>query len=55
MIGDSANDAEGARAAGCRFLLVPYGYREGRGLREITADGIVATLRDAAQLLSIRT
>ncbi len=55
VIGDSANDAEGARAAGCRFLLVPYGYREGRGLREISSDGIVATLRDAAKRLSIRT
>lgn len=55
VIGDSANDAEGARAAGCRFLIVPYGYREGRALREISSDGIVATLRDAAKLLSIRT
>jgi len=53
VIGDSANDAEGARAAGCRFLLVPYGYREGRGLREIESDGIVATLREAAKLLQI--
>jgi phosphoglycolate phosphatase len=55
VIGDSANDAEGARAAGCRFLLVPYGYREGRALHEIESDGIVATLRDAAKRLSIRT
>jgi phosphoglycolate phosphatase len=55
VIGDSANDAEGARAAGCRFLLVPYGYREGRGLREIESDGIVATLREAAKLLRIPT
>jgi len=55
VIGDSANDAEGARAAGCHFLLVPYGYREGRGLREIESDGIVATLREAAKLLKIPT
>lgn len=55
VIGDSANDAEGARAAGCRFLLVPYGYREGRGLREIESDGIVATLREAAKRLTIPT
>jgi phosphoglycolate phosphatase len=52
VIGDSANDADGARAAGCRFLLVPYGYREGRGLREIESDGIVATLREAAKRLT---
>ena len=51
VIGDSANDAEGARAAGCRFLLVPYGYREGRDLGEIASDGTVATLLDAAAAL----
>jgi len=53
VIGDSANDAEGARAAGCRFLLVPYGYREGRELHEIESDGIVSTLREAAKQLTI--
>ncbi|MDH4190122.1 MAG: HAD-IA family hydrolase, partial [Betaproteobacteria bacterium] len=51
VIGDSDNDAQGARAAGCRFLLVPYGYREGRDVRDIDADGIVPTLLDAAVLL----
>jgi phosphoglycolate phosphatase len=55
VIGDSANDADGARAAGCRFLLVPYGYREGRALREIDSDGIVATLREAAKRLTTPT
>jgi len=55
VIGDSSNDAAAARAAGCRFLLVPYGYREGRGLREIESDGIVATLREAAKLLTLPT
>jgi phosphoglycolate phosphatase len=50
-IGDSANDAEGARAAGCRFLLVPYGYREGRALAEIACDGVVASLAQAARQL----
>ncbi|MCX7960015.1 MAG: phosphoglycolate phosphatase [Burkholderiales bacterium] len=50
-IGDSANDAEGARAAGCRVLLVPYGYREGRALGEIVSDGVVATLAEAAGFL----
>jgi phosphoglycolate phosphatase len=51
VIGDSANDAEGARAAGCRVLLVSYGYSEGRDVREIASDGVVATLADAAELL----
>ncbi len=51
IVGDSAVDAEAGRAAGCRVLLVPYGYREGRELREIEPDGIVATLLEAARLL----
>lgn len=46
-IGDSANDAEGARAAGCRVLLVSYGYSEGRDVREIASDGVVASLEEA--------
>ena len=52
VIGDSANDAEGGRRAGCRVLLVPYGYREGRDVRGIECDGIVASLIDAADILS---
>lgn len=52
VIGDSANDAEGGRRAGCRVLLVPYGYREGQDVRDIECDGIVASLIDAADLLS---
>ena len=51
VIGDSANDAEGARAAGCRVLLVTYGYSEGRDVRSLDADGVVATLGEAADLL----
>ena len=52
VIGDSANDAQGARAAGCRIYLVPYGYREGRALRDIDCDGIVDSLLHAADLFS---
>jgi phosphoglycolate phosphatase len=51
VIGDSANDAEAARAAGCRVLLVSYGYCEGRDVRTLDADGVVATLEEAADLL----
>lgn len=50
-IGDSANDADGARAAGCRVLLVSYGYSEGRDVRSIESDGVVASLQAAADLL----
>jgi hypothetical protein len=38
-------------AAGCNVLLVSYGYCEGRDVRELDADGVVATLGEAADLL----
>lgn len=51
-IGDSSNDAEAARAAGCWSLTVPYGYNHGQPVHSIATDGIVATLFEAAQLLA---
>jgi phosphoglycolate phosphatase len=50
-IGDSSNDAEAARAAGCFVLTVPYGYNHGRPVHEIDSDGIVRTVLDAAKLI----
>jgi phosphoglycolate phosphatase len=44
MVGDSANDVRAARAAGCPVVVVPHGYREGRPVRELDADGIVDSL-----------
>jgi phosphoglycolate phosphatase len=51
-IGDSSNDAEAARAAGCFVLTVPYGYNHGRSIHETDSDGIVTTLLEAATLIS---
>lgn len=51
-IGDSSNDAQAARAAGCRVLNVPYGYNHGQSIHEVDSDGIVSTLLHAAQLIS---
>ena len=51
-IGDSSNDAQAARAAGCRVLIVPYGYNHGQSIQEVDSDGIVSTLLDAAHLIS---
>lgn len=51
-IGDSSNDAEAARAAGCRVLNVPYGYNHGESIHNVDSDGIVLTLLDAANLIS---
>lgn len=50
-IGDSSNDAEAARAAGCPVLTVPYGYNHGRPVQEIDSDGIVDSLLCAAALI----
>jgi phosphoglycolate phosphatase len=51
-IGDSINDAQAARAAGCRIVMVPYGYNHGQPVQEIDSDGIVSSLLEAAQLIS---
>jgi phosphoglycolate phosphatase len=51
-IGDSSNDAEAARAAGCFVLTVPYGYNHGRSIQETDSDGIVGSLLEAASLIS---
>lgn len=44
MIGDSSNDAQAARAAGCPVVLVTYGYNHGQPVREVDADAFVDTL-----------
>lgn len=48
MIGDSGNDAQAARAAGCPVLIVPYGYNEGAPVDDLDCDGIVTSLAAAA-------
>jgi phosphoglycolate phosphatase len=49
MIGDSVHDWHAGRAAGCYVFLVPYGYNEGRDVRDLPCDGIVSSLFEAAQ------
>ncbi|CAN5875108.1 phosphoglycolate phosphatase [soil metagenome] len=51
-IGDSSNDAQAARAAGCPVLLLPYGYNHGEAIQNVDTDGIVASLLEAAKLIS---
>lgn len=48
VLGDSLNDFEAARRAGCRVLMLPYGYNEGHDVGALAADGIVPTIADAA-------
>ena len=46
MVGDSRNDAEAARAAGCPVVLVTYGYNHGEPVRAVNADGFVDSMAD---------
>jgi phosphoglycolate phosphatase len=46
VVGDSSNDAQAARAAGCPVVLVTYGYNHGAPVREVDADGFVDSLAD---------
>jgi len=50
MLGDSRNDAQAARAAGCPVLLVRYGYNHGEPVETVDADGLLDSLADLAQL-----
>ena len=51
LIGDSLNDTQAARAAGCPVFCVPYGYNRGRPVRELDLDAVTPTLLDASQLV----
>jgi phosphoglycolate phosphatase len=46
MVGDSSNDAQAARAAGCPVVLVTYGYNHGEPVRAVDADGFVDALTE---------
>ncbi|MDM0109046.1 phosphoglycolate phosphatase [Variovorax sp. J22R24] len=48
MLGDSSNDAQAARAAGCPVVLVSYGYNHGEPIRDVDADGFIDSLADLA-------
>ena len=52
-IGDSANDALAARAAGMAVFAVPYGYNEGHDVRALDVDAIVDSLLEAAGLIDL--
>ncbi|MGA0572295.1 phosphoglycolate phosphatase [Variovorax sp. VNK109] len=51
MIGDSSNDAQAARAAGCPVVLVTYGYNHGEPVRLAGADAYVDSMTGIAALL----
>lgn len=44
MLGDSSNDAQAARAAGCPVVLMRYGYNHGQPVESAGADGLADRL-----------
>lgn len=54
-LGDSANDAKAARAAGMPAVLVDYGYTEGRPIGEIDCDAVISSFTELADALSARS
>jgi phosphoglycolate phosphatase len=52
VIGDSLNDVQAARAAGCAVWCVPYGYNEGRPVSELECDAVVESLVEAARRIA---
>ena len=48
MVGDSSNDAQAARAAGCPVVLVRYGYNHGEPVDRVDADAHVNAMTDIA-------
>lgn len=51
LIGDSLNDTQAARAAGCHVFCVPYGYNRGRNVTELDLDAVVDSLAHATELI----
>jgi phosphoglycolate phosphatase len=51
VIGDSLNDAQAARAAGCPVFCVTYGYNEGHDIRSLDTDALVESLDEAVDLI----
>jgi phosphoglycolate phosphatase len=51
LIGDSLNDTQAARAAGCHVFCVPYGYNRGRPVDELDLDAVVPSLAEAARMI----
>ncbi|MBO9661524.1 phosphoglycolate phosphatase [Dokdonella sp.] len=51
MLGDSANDARAARAAGMPVVLVDYGYTEGRPIGDIDCDAVISSFAELSASL----
>jgi len=52
LIGDSLNDTQAARAAGCHVFCVPYGYNRGADVRDLDLDAVVESILEASTLIT---
>ena len=55
VIGDSVNEAEAARAAGCPVFIVRYGYNEGQELRGLDCDVFIDDVPAALKFVKLAT
>jgi phosphoglycolate phosphatase len=53
MVGDSRNDAQAARAAGCAVMLVSYGYNHGEPAAVAQPDAVIDSLAELPALLGL--
>lgn len=51
LIGDSLNDTQAARAAGCHIFCVPYGYNHGEPVDKLDLDRVVESVFEATKLI----
>jgi phosphoglycolate phosphatase len=51
MVGDSVNDVGAARNAGCPVVCVPYGYNQGRDIRDARPDAVIDSIAELPALL----
>ncbi|MHB0985650.1 MAG: phosphoglycolate phosphatase [Sulfuricella sp.] len=51
LVGDSLNDSQAARAAGCPVVLLPYGYNGGKDVREQDCDAVIESLPEVLKLV----
>ena len=51
MVGDSSNDAQAARAAGCPVVLLTYGYNHGEPVHAVDADAWLDSLTQLVHLM----
>lgn len=54
MIGDSANDAAAAHAAGCPVVLLRYGFNHGEPIEGVPAEGYADSIAEIAAALPAR-